>query len=100
MVPLLGLATAICLAVLAGYASSSLATAGAIVMAMVTLVLTVLVWWMQFRISRYRVWQEDGAWVAESLVVDVASDGATRDEAIANLKEAVDLYLTKEPRET
>ncbi len=42
-----GLATAICLAILAGYASSSLATAGAIVMAMVALALTGLVWIME-----------------------------------------------------
>ena len=35
--------------------------------------------------------------VAQCLNVDVSSFGATREEAIANLKEAVELYFENEP---
>ncbi|MBC7909243.1 MAG: type II toxin-antitoxin system HicB family antitoxin [Pyrinomonadaceae bacterium] len=40
------------------------------------------------------VWQE-GAWfVAQCLEVDVASQGATEAEALANLSEALELHFT------
>ncbi|MCP4405457.1 MAG: type II toxin-antitoxin system HicB family antitoxin [bacterium] len=39
------------------------------------------------------LWQE-GAWfVAQCLEVDVASQGDTQEEAIANLQEALELYF-------
>lgn len=45
------------------------------------------------RTLRYVTWQEDGAFVAQCLDVDVASEGDTQEEAIANLKEALELYF-------
>jgi predicted RNase H-like HicB family nuclease len=38
--------------------------------------------------------QEDGWYVAQCLEVDVASQGETEDEALANLGEALTLYFT------
>ncbi|MCC6697678.1 MAG: type II toxin-antitoxin system HicB family antitoxin [Candidatus Hydrogenedentes bacterium] len=40
------------------------------------------------------VWQEDNWFVAQCLEVDVASQGATEDEALANLQEALELHFT------
>jgi len=45
------------------------------------------------RTLNYVIWEEDGAFVAQCLDVDVASEGDTQDEAIANLKEALELYF-------
>jgi len=45
------------------------------------------------RTLNYVTWEEDGAFVAQCLDVDVASEGDTQDEAIANLKEALELYF-------
>jgi len=42
---------------------------------------------------KYVVYQEDKYYVAQCLNVDVSSFGATIDESIANLQEAVELYL-------
>ena len=42
---------------------------------------------------KYVVYQDDKYYVAQCLNVDVSSFGETIDEAIANLKEAVELYL-------
>lgn len=39
------------------------------------------------------VWREDGWYIAQCLEVDVASQGATREEAIKNLREAVELHF-------
>jgi predicted RNase H-like HicB family nuclease len=39
------------------------------------------------------LWQEGDLWVAQCLEVDVASQGATEEEALANLKEALELYF-------
>lgn len=39
------------------------------------------------------VWQEGEWFVAQCLEVDVASQGATEDEAVANLKEALELHF-------
>ena len=44
----------------------------------------------------YVVYREDEFMVAQCLNVDVSSFGATQEEAIANLKEAVELYFENE----
>ena len=45
----------------------------------------------------YCVYREDEFIVAQCLNVDVSSFGSTREEAVANLKEAVELYFEGEP---
>jgi predicted RNase H-like HicB family nuclease len=40
-----------------------------------------------------RVWKEDGLFIAQCAEIDIASDGKTEDEALANLREALELYL-------
>ncbi len=45
------------------------------------------------RVFTAAVHQEDDWFVAQCLEVDVASQGRTIDEAVANLSEAVGLYL-------
>ena len=47
----------------------------------------------EMRTLRYVTWQEDGAFVAQCLDVDVASEGDTQEESVANLKEALELYF-------
>ncbi len=42
---------------------------------------------------RYSLHREDRFWVAQCLNVDVSSFGESPDEAVLNLKEAVELYL-------
>ena len=44
-------------------------------------------------LSKYLVTPEDGAFVARCLNPDVASDGGTEEEALANLREALELYF-------
>lgn len=44
----------------------------------------------------YCVYREDELFVAQCLNVDVSSFGATREEAVVNLKEAVELYFEGE----
>ncbi len=44
----------------------------------------------------YVIWQEDKYYVAQCLNVDVSSFGETLDEAISNIKEAVELYFEGE----
>ncbi|MCS7300970.1 MAG: type II toxin-antitoxin system HicB family antitoxin [Fimbriimonadales bacterium] len=39
------------------------------------------------------VWQEGDLYVAQCLEVDVASQGATEQEALNNLREALELYF-------
>jgi predicted RNase H-like HicB family nuclease len=39
------------------------------------------------------VFEEDGAFVARCLDLDVATEADTKDEAIANLREALELYF-------
>jgi predicted RNase H-like HicB family nuclease len=39
------------------------------------------------------VWQEGPWFVSQCLEVDVASQGETEEEALANLKEALELYF-------
>lgn len=41
----------------------------------------------------YVVFPEDGVFVARCLDIEVASDGATEQEAVANLQEALELYF-------
>lgn len=41
----------------------------------------------------YVIFADDGVFVARCLDVDVASDGPTEQEAVANLKEALELYF-------
>ena len=48
----------------------------------------------------YVVYRGDEFVVAQCLNVDVSSFGATREEAVANLKEAVELYFENEPDST
>ncbi len=45
---------------------------------------------------KYVVYQEDKYFVSQCLNVDVSSFGDSIDEAVANLKEAVELYLEDE----
>ena len=45
----------------------------------------------------YVVYREDEFFVSQCLNVDVSSFGATREEAVANLKEAVELHFEGEP---
>jgi predicted RNase H-like HicB family nuclease len=45
------------------------------------------------------IWREGSWYVAQCLEVDVASQGETEEEALANLKEALELYF-EEPRAT
>ncbi len=45
------------------------------------------------------VWQEGVWWVAQCLDVDVASQGPTEGEALANLREALELHF-EEPQAT
>jgi len=44
----------------------------------------------------YVVYREDEFFVSQCLNVDVSSYGATREEAVSNLKEAVELYFEGE----
>jgi predicted RNase H-like HicB family nuclease len=44
----------------------------------------------------YCVYREEELFVAQCLNVDVSSFGSTREQAIANLKEAVELYFDGE----
>ena len=46
----------------------------------------------------YCVYREDEDYVAQCLNVDVSSFGPTREEAIANLREAVELYFEDAPK--
>lgn len=48
---------------------------------------------------KYVVYQEDKYYVSQCLNVDVASFGETIDEAVRNLKEAVELYFENENAE-
>jgi predicted RNase H-like HicB family nuclease len=45
------------------------------------------------RALKFVVFEEDSAYVARCLDVEVASEGDTEEEAIANLREALELYF-------
>jgi predicted RNase H-like HicB family nuclease len=40
------------------------------------------------------IWQEGEWYVAQCIQVDVASQGTTEDEALANLRDALELHFT------
>ncbi len=46
------------------------------------------------------VWHEGNHFVSQCLDVDIASFGATKDEALANLREALELYWEDMPLPT
>lgn len=39
------------------------------------------------------IWKEDNWFIAQCLEIDVASQGETEEEALANLQEALELHL-------
>lgn len=43
---------------------------------------------------QFVIYREDDSFVAQCLNVDVATDGATEEEARSNLREALELYLS------
>ncbi len=55
---------------------------------------------MKLRGLKSVVWKEGAHYVAQSLPVDVSSFGATKKEALANLREALELFFedVKSPR--
>jgi predicted RNase H-like HicB family nuclease len=44
---------------------------------------------------KYEVFPEDGIFVARCLDIEVASDGATEEEALENLREAIELFFER-----
>ena len=44
---------------------------------------------------KYEVYPEDGIFVARCLEIEVASDGETEEEALENLREAIELYFER-----
>lgn len=44
------------------------------------------------------VWKENKIFVAKILEIELASQGKTKKEAVDNLKEALELYLEDEPK--
>lgn len=46
---------------------------------------------------QYTLYREESDYVAQCLDFDISSFGATREEALLNLKEAVELYLEDSP---
>lgn len=55
------------------------------------------------RTFRASVWQEGDLYIAQCLEVDVASQGESEEQALTNLKEALELYFeppspTQRPR--
>jgi predicted RNase H-like HicB family nuclease len=48
---------------------------------------------MQTITLQHIIWKEDKHFVAQCLNIDVSSFGDTKEEAIKNLQEAVELYL-------
>ena len=51
------------------------------------------------RSIKYCVYKEDPHQVVQCLNVDVSSYGSTREEAVANIREAVELYFEGEHEE-
>ncbi len=45
------------------------------------------------RVFNASVWREDSLYVAQCLELDVASQGKTEEEALVNLREALELYF-------
>lgn len=44
---------------------------------------------------RYEVYPEDGMFIARCAELDIVSDGETDVEAVANLREAIELYFER-----
>ncbi len=53
---------------------------------------------MKSQVLHTIVWKENKIFVAKFLEIELASQGKTRQEAIENLKEALELYLEDEPK--
>lgn len=53
---------------------------------------------MKSQVLNTIVWKENKIFVAKFLEVELASQGKTKEEAIKNLKEALELYLEDEPK--
>lgn len=51
---------------------------------------------MKSQVLHTIVWKEKNLFVAKFIELELASQGKTREEAIKNLKEALDLYLEDE----
>ncbi len=51
------------------------------------------------RSIKYCLYKEEPYYVAQCLNVDVSSFGGTREEAVANIREAVELYFEGEHEE-
>ena len=51
---------------------------------------------MDFSQLKNIVWKEDNQYTAQSLNTGIASCGDTREEALANLREALELYFEDE----
>ena len=51
---------------------------------------------MKTKLVHAIIWKEEKLYVAKLLEVEIASQGKTKDEAIKNLREALDLYLEDE----
>jgi predicted RNase H-like HicB family nuclease len=54
---------------------------------------------MKKREIDYIVWKEDNFYVSRCLNVEVSSFGSSKDEAVKNLKEAVELFLEGEEKD-
>ncbi len=52
---------------------------------------------MQTITLQHIIWKEEKYFVAQCLNIDVSSFGDTKEEAIKNLQEAVELYFEDEP---
>ncbi len=51
---------------------------------------------MKSKVLHAIVWKEEKLYVAKFLELEIASQGKTKDEAMKNLKEALDLYLEED----
>jgi predicted RNase H-like HicB family nuclease len=47
--------------------------------------------------NKFQIHFEDEVYVAQSLIVDIASEGSSYEEAAANLEEALSLYFESLP---
>ena len=54
---------------------------------------------MKKREIDYIVWKEENFYVSRCLNVEVSSFGSSKDEAVKNLKEAVELYFEGEEKD-
>ena len=53
---------------------------------------------MKSQVLHTIIWQENQIFVAKFLEIELSSQGKTKEEALKNLKEALDLYLEDEPK--